>query len=376
MEYFTADAQGRSRYRSYRTNHFFCKPHGKFHMIHAAKSRFLRIKPYLPAICFTGGFTWDNLTLVRVDNRLDMAIFGVYLLLAGVAITLIGRGVRFRFSRHLPLAVQFLFGGLFSSFFVYYFKSASSAPAFFFMAIPLALLVGNEFLEKRLGDIKLAIILYAMASFMYLNVVVPVLLRRMNPLTFILALLCSIGLYTLIRALSGPHKVSIVPTAGLYTFLTLAYFLNIIPPVPLAKKYMGIYRSVERRNGAYCCEYEKPRWYQFGKKREKQYRWAPGDTVFCFSSVFAPTKLRKGIYHHWYTKPENSSQWKETDVMGYTLTGGRDEGYRGYTYKCHVHPGAWKVALKTAEGKTLGIVGFEIVERANADSIATTRIEY
>jgi hypothetical protein len=345
-------------------------------MFEAARSRFLKLKPYLPATCFVGGFTWDNLTLVRVDNRLDMAIFGAYLLLAGAAIVLIGRRARFRFSEHLPLAVQFFFGGLFSSFFVYYFKSASSLPAFLFMLVLLVLLVGNEFLEKRLGDIRLAVVLYAMASFMYLNAIVPVLLRRMNALTFILALLLAASLFALVRYLAGPGRVPIAPTAALYGFLTLAYFVNVIPPVPLARKHMGVYRSIERSEGTYRCAYEKPPWYRFGRRQEKRYRWAAGDTVYCFSSVFAPTELRKKIFHHWYFRAEGASGWRETDRMGYALTGGRDEGYRGYTYKCHVRPGRWKVALKTGTGKTVGVVRFEVVSRDAADSVITRRAVY
>ena len=44
----------------------------------------------------------------------------------------------------------------------------------------------------------------------------------------------------------------------------------------------------------------------------------------------------------------------QTDKLGFKITGGREGGYRGYTYKRHMQPGEWKIDVKTKEGLVLG----------------------
>ncbi len=334
-------------------------------MIQWCKNTFSIVKPYVPATCFFGGFTWDNFTLKRIDNTLDMIIFGSYLLLCAAVIVLLGRGVKFKFSQYLPMAIQFFFGGLFSSFVVYYFKSASSLPSFIFMLFLLGMLVGNEFIEKKLNNVTLASTLWGIATFMYLNAVLPVLLKAMNGWVFLLALAASFCLYLGIRFLSANPTVRLESIGLVYGLILLFYFMNIIPPVPLAKKQMGIYRSVLRKDNNYLCAVSQPSWFLPLKKSERKYAWAQGDTVFCFSSIFAPTDLKKKIFHHWYYRDPEKKKFIQTDRIGYRMVGGREDGYRGYTFKCHVRPGKWKVALKTDDNKTLGIVSFDVVERKN-----------
>jgi hypothetical protein len=345
-------------------------------MFDSVKDKFYKIKPYFPAIAFFCGFTWDNLTLRRIDNTLDMIIFGAYLLFAGIVITLIGRKVTFKFSEYLPMVVQFFFGGLFSSFVVYYFKSASSVPSLLFMLFLLVLLVGNEFIEKKLHDVTLSATLFVVACFMYLNSILPVFLKHMNAFIFLLAVALSYGIFILVKKISRSDSLDTRPVIGTFALLILFYFLNIIPPVPLSKKEMGIYRSVSRSENVYQCSFQKPPWYNFIKKSEKEFRYAQGDTAFCFSSIFAPTKLRKKIYHHWYHKNPKTGKYSQTDKMGYRLTGGRKEGYRGYTFKKNIQPGEWKVMLKTSDRKTLGITKFEIIPRDTTDDIMIKVIEY
>jgi len=43
------------------------------------------------------------------------------------------------------------------------------------------------------------------------------------------------------------------------------------------------------------------------------------------------------------------------------VVGGRDNGYRGYTFKRHVQPGRWRVEVRTETGRLLGRIPFELV---------------
>ncbi len=330
-----------------------------------------RYKPYISALFFLGGFTWDNLTLQRIDKTGDMVIFGLFVLGAGVAITLIGSRLRFPLSQFLPWVVQWFFGGLFSAFFVYYVKSASSLPTLVFIGLIITVLVGNEFLEKKYGDITLSSLLYALASFMYLNAFIPVLVLHMNMWTFFAALTLSGLCIAAIRKFSRNTSVKLWPPALLYLLLTLFYFTNVIPPVPLAKKDMGIYRQIHTENNRYICTYEKPPWHHFWRVGEKSYAWLPGDTVFCYSSIFAPAKLRKKIAHQWYYRDPREKRYLPRDRIAYSIQGGREDGYRGYTYKTNIQPGKWKVELQTQEGKTLGTIHFHVHRRDSDSSLRT-----
>jgi hypothetical protein len=198
----------------------------------------------------------------------------------------------------------------------------------------------------------------------------------MNAFVFLLAVLLSFGVFLQVKKTSRAQSLDTRPAVVTFSLLILFYFLNIIPPVPLSKKEMGIYRSVVRTEQVYHCSFKKPSWFQFLKKSERKYEYSRGDSVFCFTSIYAPTRLRKKVYHHWYFKNPETKKYTQTDKMGYRLTGGRQKGYRGYTYKKHIQTGRWKVMLKTDDKKTLGIIKFEVIPRDPSKQIKLKTIEY
>ena len=76
--------------------------------------------------------------------------------------------------------------------------------------------------------------------------------------------------------------------------------------------------------------------------------------MFCFVSVFAPSELKKKIYHKWQKYSQTDDAWITTDRAGYKLTGGRRGGYRGFTYKKNVENGDWRVDVITEDDLLLG----------------------
>ncbi len=323
------------------------------------KSVYSTAKPYLPAAGFVGGWTWDSLTLKRIDNPLDLAIIGLYLILISVLVILINRGVKFKFDHLMPLAVQFLFGGILSPFTVYYFKSTANFYALLFTGLIVALLVVNEFFEAHYGGNRLTFIMLSVCYFLYFTFLVPVVVRHMNGWVFLLTIIIALAAsYGMIRIL-GDNIDRLIPVGGIYTVSLLLYTANVIPPVPLATKQIGIYRSVEKIDNQYHCRLARPPWYAFNRSSETNFAYNEGDTVYCFTAIFAPTFLRKEVAHHWLW--HNGNNWVTTNAITYSITGGRDAGYRGYTYKTVLSPGKWKVQLKTDEGKTLGSIRFDIV---------------
>jgi hypothetical protein len=58
--------------------------------------------------------------------------------------------------------------------------------------------------------------------------------------------------------------------------------------------------------------------------------------------------------------------------VSYTINGGRDGGYRGYTIKRHPQAGDWRVDIRLAGGHLLGRVRFRIEQAPPANPVSET----
>lgn len=346
-------------------------------------------KHFLPVISFTAGFTWDSFTLTRIDLWSDNLILFGYIALLGIMIVVvnfINDGIIkkkwiLNYQNWYPLGIQFFLGGLFSSYVVFYFKSASLTKNWLFLGLLIIILIGNEFIENRLSNLKLQFILYFLAAFSFFIFFIPVVLKTMNTFIFVLSGIISVtwvlGLLYFIAKKSTKRTEKDFKKVGtivlsMFLILNLFYFLNWIPPVPLALKDSGIYHHVSRMGENYQVRYEKGSWYEFWKKSDNIFHYHPGDTVYCFAAVFAPTELNKKIIHHWQIYNTNTEEWQTTDRLSYKISGGRDGGYRGYTYKRNIQTGEWRINVITKEGLLLGRIGFELKKATSTKSVLKT----
>jgi len=333
---------------------------------------------YSQLIFFLGGFAWDSLTLTRIDRLSDNLILLLYLILLGMNFLLLNldqqgqlnHPLLKKYSHWYPLAAQFFLGGLFSSYVVFYFQSASFTQTMIFLLLLVVLLVANEFLEHRLSNFYLQSALYFFAILSFFIFFLPVITREMNRFIFVLSgifslLFACVFLYLLYRKFFLITIVQLERTIGIilsiYLIVNVFYTQNWIPPVPLSMKDGGIYHQVKRQGNLYRLKMVQPAWYQFHKTDDDPYFYQPGDSVFCFTSVFAPVKLTKNILHRWQYWDEKTEKWITTDVLGFEIRGGRRGGYRGYTYKKNVQEGNWRVDVITAENLLLGRITFRIV---------------
>jgi hypothetical protein len=343
----------------------------------AATQFYQRYEKYVPVIAFVAGFAYDSLTLTRIDLLLDNLILLGYTVGAGVLITVLGMVERGRIRypwivSHLDWIVtitHFFLGGLLSSYVVFYFKSAAVGKTFIFIGILVALMLANEFFAHRLRNLKLLCAVYFFCCFAFLTFFLPVMTKVMGATMFIssglLSFILTSAIVTVIyhggirqarRELVGMAWPPVVIFVALVTF----YFLNWMPPVPLALKDDGIYRSVKRVGENYEVRYSKPRWWQFWKNDDSDFAYSPGDSVYCFAAVFAPTALKEKIVHHW--QQLQNGEWRTTDKIGYHIVGGRDGGWRGYTLKKNITEGEWRIEVKTGEGRLLGRIPLEVTK--------------
>jgi hypothetical protein len=334
----------------------------------------------IPVLSFFAGFTWDSMTITRIDEVSDNLIIGLYIILLGflIILTLYSEHNRLKnpflikYSHLYPTGIQFFLGGLFSAYVVFYFKSASFTKTAIFLGLLILLLVANEFLKNKLTNTYLIISLYFLAAFSFFIFFIPVMTGYMNTLTFvagsiaglILPYLILLYLYrtNLISSKKQYHK-HLGLIGGIFMIMIFFHQLNLIPPVPLAMKYVGIYHHVSKNSSenSYILKHEKPAWYQFFKNDDSEFKYQESDSVFCFASVFAPTHLTKQIAHEWQHYSEIKDEWIVTDRTVYGLTGGRDGGYRGYTFKKNIEMGEWRVDIITDDDQILGRIKFEIM---------------
>jgi hypothetical protein len=336
-----------------------------------------RYEKYAPLAAFIVGFTYDSLTLTRIDLLLDNFILLGYTIGAGALIAVIGMVDRGRLRQpwivtHLDLitnVTHFLLGGLLSSYVVFYFKSAAVGKSFIFVGLLVVLMLANEFFAHRLRNLKLLCAIYFFCCYAFLTFFLPVMTRVMNEAMFISSGLLSFLITSTIVAViyhggirqARRELVDMAwPPVVIFVALVIFYRANWMPPVPLALKEGGIYRSVKRLGERYEVRYRKPRWWQYWKSDERTFAYSPGDTVYCFAAVFAPTALKEKIVHHWQWQ-NTDGKWITTDKNGYPIVGGRDGGYRGYTLKKNVTAGNWRIEVKTAKGRLLGRIPLEVV---------------
>lgn len=356
----------------------------------AIRLRAALAKPFLPVIFFFAGVTYDTVTLTRIDRLLDNLILLLYLTLLGGLIVLKGRAdlsrmpgipVQAGTGRHLlaqaepyyPMAIQFLLGGLFSAYTIFYSQSASLTTTAVFFGLLVGLLVGNEFLHDRLSNLKLLVSLYALVAFCFFTFFLPVLTGIMNWIMVVLGAVLSLALALRVLELvyqreAGRSRMELMkaggPAVAVVAVLVLFYFLNWIPPVPLSLKLGGIYHQVEKVDGLYHLTFETPAWYQVMKRSDDPFHGE--GPAYCFTAVFAPVDLKTTIYHRWQyrmVRPGQSAgkgEFSTTDRIPIRISGGREGGYRGYTIKQHVPQGEWRVDVETEDGRVIGRVRFRV----------------
>lgn len=346
-------------------------------IIKKIRGLYIKHERYMLPVAFLAGFVWDSLTLKRIDLLYENLVFLMYIFVAGAGIILVN--ISRRYIRWAPLFMQFAFGGLFSGFVVFYFRSASFLASWPFLALLLFFLVGNEVFKKQYLRLVFQLSVFFTVLFSYAIFALPVFTGQMGEGTFLLSGVLSLfvmGLLVFILNFSIPGKIYHVRRAlfssvlGIYLLLNIFYFTNIIPPIPLSLKVFDIYHSVEKNSaGQYLVSFEPVRWYDFSRKIKPVFHWSQGAPVYAFSAVFAPTKINTTIFHQWYYFNGKTGKWVESSRLGFPIVGGRDGGYRGYTVKNATFPGRWRVEVVTGRGQVLGRIDFEVVESRSAPNL-------
>lgn len=356
------------------------------------KELYFRYEKILLPISFFAGLFWDNLTLRRVDLLYENSVFVWNLFQAILCIALINaydsgrlRGNFFgKIAPFLPIFLQFSFGNLFSGFIVFYLRSGSFWASWPFIFLLGILFLGNEFFRKRYARLTFQISVFFIAIFSYSVFALPVLVNKMGAVVFLasgaLALLaCGLVLYVLFRIMpekirqSSKHLLSVI--LSIYLVFQILYFANIIPPIPLSLKGMGIYHSIELANTngyLYKITFEpENNTYLFYKDQSSIFHWKQGSAIYCYSAIFSPADLNMPIFHRWMHFDEEKGKWVESAFISFEIKGGRVSGYKGYTFLKNIVPGKWRVDVATERGQVLGRQSFTVVDSGFVPELKT-----
>lgn len=338
-----------------------------------------KLKDYFPVIAFFGGFLWDALTIGRKVAYSDLWTLFAFLVSSAIILWWLGhRHEKLSIDEaqahvpHLPpserewkdripfLLLQFLFGGLFSALFILYFKSANHLLAWFLAIVLGGLLVANEYLDDKYHRFTLTWALFGLCAMLLLNFLLPFIVGSIAWGWFYLSTFAGAALthYLRVKTPGCPGRAS--PVWVIALVLALAYPLDIIPPVPLVKRDVQVGLNLDKSSGDYKITLEKSAWWVFWRNVDNELHLPEGAKLYCVSSVFAPRGLSARLYHRWQFHDDKRG-WVTTSRIGFSLSGGRDNGFRGYTYKQNVQAGEWRVSVETESGRTVAIHTFTVL---------------
>jgi hypothetical protein len=353
-----------------------------------------QLRRFFPAVAFLGGFAWDTLTIGQRVRALDLWTLGAFLF--GACLLALWLAHRASKKRSVPsvdaaqndakgrlvglawqapyLLLQFFFGSIFSALFILYFKSAGHLGTWLTTVVLGLLLVGNEFAGKSYRrHFTLIWALLALNAILLFNFALPHALGSLNPAWFYVSTAAGIGLAHGVRQLAPGRPGRIRPSWVLAGALVLAWVLDMIAPVPLVKQDLAVGHSFVREEDRFLLMVEPAPPWQFGRSQSPTVNVAEGERLYGVSAVFAPLGVTALLEHRWEVR--EGSGWRLVYRNAFQSTGGRERGFRGYSWVLNPQPGEWRLIVATQDGRTIGTLPLT-VERGAADPERTRLREF
>ncbi|GMT99714.1 DUF2914 domain-containing protein [Corallococcus caeni] len=341
------------------------------------------------ALFFFAGFLYDVLTLSPIDDALtEVQNFAYLAILAGLLVLeqrypegveppkLLMKVWRFRED-----ALHFFLGSLLSAFTLFLFKSSSGFTPLVFLGGMFSLLVANELPRfRQLGPV-IRVALFSLCVTLYFASLLPVLFGRVGWWIFTLSVVLGCGsVYGLLRVLKRwrPDEKALlrtvaVPGFGAQALLLGCYFLGVIPPVPLAVQYSGIYHAVEKvpqnvygTSGVYHLTSEEHPWWKVWTAfhhGDQDFMARDGEEPMYFFRIFAPKGFEPyRVRVRWfYDHPEKGWTALGKGHLASVSANGSEGGFRYYAKPgTPPKPGDWRVVVETEDGHEINRLNFTV----------------
>jgi hypothetical protein len=343
----------------------------------------------ISSISLVGGFAFDALTLKRVDLFWENLWVAAHFIIVAILIILINlqeneaMDEKDASKKHFWYIniLQFFFGGLLSTFIVFYFRSATLLTTWPFLLILAVAFVANESLKKRYSRLTFQISLFFLSLLAFTIFIVPVIFHRIGWDIFLISGATSLAiLFIFLYGLKFLSKEKFLKSkkmlafsiSGIFLATNVLYFSNLIPPIPLSLKEAGIYHSIYRNGaGNYVVETEEKGLFNYFSFHDN-FHAKQGDTAYARTAIFSPALFNNNIAHVWQKYDGASGQWAAIYRIDLITTGGRDGGYRTYSYVKNIAPGEWRVNVETSDRKLIGRLRFNVIQ---VDSEPVLKIE-
>ncbi|HYV33656.1 MAG TPA: DUF2914 domain-containing protein [Candidatus Limnocylindria bacterium] len=348
-------------------------------------SRISRVKNWygkyerpISSLSLIGGFVFDALTLRRVDLFWENFWVVAHLVIVGSCIILVNalektEGDEANPSKtHFWLVniLQFFFGGILSTYLVFYFRSSDIAASWPFLLLLAISFWANEALKRHFVRLIFQISLFYLSVFSFTIFLLPVITHQIGDGTFLLSGAVSvivIALFLLIlswvskKEFQQNKETLYACIGGIFIIVNAMYFGNVLPPIPLSLKDAGVYHSLKRNSaGNYVVQAEPEGWQKF-VTLYPDYHKGPGEPVFVYSAIFSPPQLDTIIVHEWQYKDPITKEWRVVSRFNLKIVGGRDGGFRTFSEKFNPAAGQWRVNVLTTRGQVIGRIRFNVV---------------
>ena len=338
------------------------------------KEFYLRYERILMPATLVIGFLIDYVTFANIKIEFTFTLLFFYWILAGLTIAFINFYDAQKISTKLkyirlfsPLIIQFSFGALLSSSLVFYWLSGAFSISWPILLIVVLLMVFNEVFRQYFLMPITQISVYFFTTISLFSLTLPFVFHSLSAWLFILAGVLSLAifgpyiylLYSTKNYTSRQKKYALASIVAIFGTMNVLYFTNVIPPIPLSLREAGLYHSIQISNGSYTMQSEVENiWEKITPGQTIHI--IPNQKIYLYTAIFAPKQLEAKILHYWQYYDEQKKEWVNQDTLSFTITGGRKEGYKGYSFKSNLTPGKWRVYVKNQRGQVLGRIQFTV----------------
>ncbi len=341
------------------------------------KNLYLKHERLLMSVMLVSGFLFDFVAFVNIDIIFKFTVLVFYWLLSGGVIAFMqaydgGKiSLRFQYVRlFVPLVLQFTFGGLLNiSLIFYWFSGAFSVSWPFIIAIAL-LLYFNDTFRHQFSKPLVQISVYFFITFSLFSLILPFWLASLSAWLFVASGAFSLIIFVVyiygLSVFNAQIKAQKIPLFAsvvcILVVMNILYFTNIIPPIPLAVREAGLYHNINSSGLNYVMSGEAESFWQnlqsviFGQTVHV----TGSEKIYLYNAIFAPANLKTTIVHQWQYYDVLQGKWVDRGNLNFTINGGRQEGYKGYSWQSNLNQGSWRVYVKNPRGQVLAKVIFKV----------------
>lgn len=338
------------------------------HHYQRVKSFHSRYERWLMPLALVAGFLIDYFTFTNVRINITLILLSIYWIAAGLAIACInicdaGKMPKaFGYIRLFAgLLMQFTFGALLGGSLVFYWFSGAISVSWPFIALIALLMLSNDVFRKYFSKLAVQIGVYFFITLSFFSLILPFIFNSISVWLFVAAGIMSLSVFYLYinflafaRESVRQKKILLFALIiAVFAVMSLLYFTDIIPPIPLSIREAGAYHSIKRSNGKYVLSGEPETFWQRLAPGQTLHL-APGERAYLYTAVFAPAEFNTTILHHWQYYDEKQKNWVTLGKLPFSITGGQKEGYKGYSWISNPAPGKWRTYTQTQHGQTLG----------------------